>query len=95
MSYAAKFNHALYLCTGRQTFFLRSVDGYTFELFVIEGDTQIEHHYITVEGREPLDRKLMARDEFRLFLRRRGVTSDVIALASKPPASFSTWWRDR
>ena len=48
MSYAAKFNQALYLCTGRQTFFLRSVDGYTFELFVIEGDTQIEHHYITV-----------------------------------------------
>ena len=95
MSYADHFKQALFLEHKDQTFVLRAIDGYTFEYIIIEGGTEVFNRPVTVEGRDPIDRKLMARQEFHQFIRDHGVASNVIALASKPPASFSTWWRDR
>jgi len=95
MSYADKFKQALFLEHKDQTFVLRAIDGYTFEYIIIEGGTQVFHRNVTVEGREPFDRKLMARQGFVEFIINHGVPANKARLASKPPASFHTWWRDR
>lgn len=95
MSYADKFKQALFLEHKDQTFVLRAIDGYTFEYIIIEGGTQVFHRNVTVEGREPFDRKLMARQGFVEFIINHGVPANKASQASKPPASFHTWWRDR
>ena len=95
MSYADHFQQGLFFEHKDQTFVLRAIDGYTFEYIIIEGSTKVFHRNVTVEGREPFDRKLMARQEFVAFIRNHGVPATSARLASKPPASFHTWWRDR